>query len=1261
MAPTTRITGSSNSSSFVFDDETRRYFGEQIAQMVGDAMQDMNTRMNQMQTQITELGLQNNQMGNGQGGGAMQHSRVAKIDFPKFSGEDVRDGCLDVNNCSCLIMWLKLRRMFKPQTLADAYCLTNLQEATLEAVKKKNMSAYTGNNTRYGTHSGSNNYSKPLLPLPNTANTTMRPRSNTQMGGTNKRLTQKEYAKKRENNLCFYCDEKYVLGHKCSGQLYSLVVMPEIDVDETECLEDGEQLEDNGVKELQAPQISIHALTGTTNFQTMRVIGKVGKHDIHILVDCGSTHNFLDKGIAKKLGCNVKPTCPLAMTVANGSNLITDSECKDFKWQFGSIPFSTDVMLLPLGGYEMVLSIQWLATLGDMICNFSELKMEFMYMGKRVLLSGTKKSNLEWLGHKNAENAVRQPAQAQLHSMMLCVNPELEATCMKVDSEASAIDPKLQLVIDQYEDVFAIPTELPPHREQHREHDQRIPLLEGAVPVNIRPYKHPPTQKDAIESMVKELLEAGVIKKSHSPFSSPIVMVKKKDNSWRMCVDYRQLNKQTVKDKFPIPIIEELIDELHGSKVFTKLDLRSGYHQIRMHEEDIVKTALRTHEGHYEFLVMPFGPSMEAHVHHVETVLETMRCHKLYANLSKCVFGTGQVEYLGHMISAEGVATEPDKIKAMANWPMPANIKQLRGFLGLTGYYRRFIKAYATISKPLTQLLKKNAFSWNGDAQTAFEQLKQAMILIAEIGGVLLKEGHPIGFLSKTLSPKHQLLSTYEKEFLAIVQALEKWRGYLLDRHFKIKTDHFSLKYLLMTTPAQVKWLPKLMGFDYEIQYKKGVENVTADALSRLHQGELLTMRKMRKQVKQWIKECDICQRCKPDLAAYPCLLQPLPIPDLIWSSISMDFVEGLPKSQGKNVIFVVVDRLSKYAHFMALTHPFTATTVAQVFLDNIYKLHGLPNTIVSDRDKIFLSTFWKELFKLLQVKLHMSSAYHPQSDGQTKVVNRCLECYLRCMCGEQPKQWAKWLSLAEWWYNTNHHSSINTTPFEVVYGHKPPLHVPYVGGDRIVEVVDRTLTAREATIDKLKFHLKRAQDRMKSHADKGRTDRTYEVGDWVYVKLQPHRQVTMRKDKYSKLSPRYYGPFLVQHKCRGAVTQQGDLPACDAEGVMLVEPVAVLDRRLAKKGNGATVFVLIQWANGSKEDATWEPIEEIQRRNVTVTQSNAFLPMDLLRLPFILFKFLRNQVGKTLMPPIAESNGLANTFRRQLKTMVEGIGSQRI
>ncbi|WVZ52980.1 hypothetical protein U9M48_003975 [Paspalum notatum var. saurae] len=441
----------------------------------------------------------------------------------------------------------------------------------------------------------------------------------------------------------------------------------------------------------------------------------------------------------------------------------------------------------------------------------------------------------------------------------------------------------------EFADVFTAPTALPPHRS----YDHTITLLPGSVPVNSKPYRYSPLRKDGIERQVKVLLDQGWIVHSTSPFASPVLLVQKKDGSWRLCVDYRRLNALTVKNRFPIPVVEKILDELAGTTHFTKLDLIAGYHQVRMAPQDEHKTAFKTHHGHYQFRAMPFGltnapatfqcimndilepflrkyvlvfmddiliysSSLQQHVQHLRAVLMKLREHQFYLKPSKCSFAQPQIEYLGHIISQEGVATDPSKTAAMQQWPVPTSATELRGFLGLTGYYRRFIKGYGLIVRPLHNLLKKNALKWSDQAQEAFLALnKQAMqeapvlalpdfqeVFVVEtdacalgIGAVLMQHNRPLAFLSKALAAKQQHLSIYEKEFLALIMVVEKWQSYLQSTEFIIRTDHRGLAYLLemnLHSEMQRKAMAQLMGLQFKVVYRKGKENVTADALSRV-------------------------------------------------------------------------------------------------------------------------------------------------------------------------------------------------------------------------------------------------------------------------------------------------------------------------------------------------------------------------------------------------------------------------------------------
>jgi hypothetical protein len=1277
----------------------------------------------------------------------------------------------DMHKLSCFMSGMKdeIRlavKMQGPRNLGEAYALAKIQEEYLATVKRSTRPTYEPSRGSWVQSQAQQGAARVENKSGDSKQFSARPSMPVQ------RLTPMQMSERRKKGLCYNCDERWSSDHRCKNR--KLYLMEEVEDEEAELIEIEEEEVEAELEDEKA-EITLCALLGSTSPSTMRVIAILNGQKTVVLLDTGSTHNFMDGTLAKTLKLPIDVESNFGVRVANGQVIRTLGECKEVKFKMQGLHLKLTFNLLELGGCGIVLGTQWLSTLGVISWDFKNLVMGFMHEGKQVWLQGLKEKPNLIQGSKDFKG------KATMKGLLLQIMP-----CELASIQEEICAPIRELV-EEFPQVFEEPEGLPPKRN----HEHQILLKQGVPPHFQRPYRYPHYQKTEIEKIVQDLLDSGCVRPSQSPFASPVLLVRKADGSWRMCVDYRGLNKETVKDKFPIPVVDELLDELQGAVVFSKLDLRSGYHQIRMREEDIEKTAFKTHEGHYEYLVMPFGltnaPStfqalmnevfrphlrkfvlvffddilvyskgLEEHTAHLKTVLQILALHQLYAKMSKCVFATSEVEYLGHIISGEGVKTDPKKIAAMVDWPIPKSLKALRGFLGLTGYYRKFIKGYGQIASPLTSLLKKDAFLWSEKAEKAFEELKAAVsqppvlalpdfskTFVIEcdasgfgMGAVLMQDGRPLAYYSQALKGKNLFLSTYEKELLALVLSVKKWRPYLFATIFTIKTDQQSLKHILeqrVGTPMQQKWISKLLGYHFVVEYKQGKENKVADALSRkedtdlkteveketaylqaqtqghlcaisfpsptwlddlrasyeedeelkslvsrlqasgegeghytLNQGLLLYKDRfcigkesgmkikvlalihdsplgghsgylkslhrakkdwfwhgMKKDIKAYIRGCDTCQRLKHETSKPAGLLQPLAIPPRPWHSISMDFVEGLPTSRKQNVILVIVDRFTKYVHFISLSHPYTASKVAALFLQHVFKLHGLPSSIVSDRDTVFTSLFWEELFRRQGVDLAMSSSYHPQSDGQTEVVNKSLEHYLRAFAADKPSLWVEWLPLAEYWFNTNYHTSTKLSPFEALYGYLPPRLIEFVPGLTRVAAVEDLLEHRQQVVGLLEHNLVAAQARMKQQADKHRSEREFEVGDWVFLRLQPFRQKSMRK-KLGKLSPKFYGPYKViqrvgmvayklelpeeacihpvfhvsclKAKLGKTITPISRLPPTDALGHLAPQPAKILETRTIKKRRlPAVTEVLVQWEEGDPDDATWELLFKLQ------------------------------------------------------------------
>ncbi|GJR82346.1 ty3-gypsy retrotransposon protein [Tanacetum coccineum] len=526
---------------------------------------------------------------------------------------------------------------------------------------------------------------------------------------------------------------------------------------------------------------------------------------ILILIDSGATHNFISKKLATALGLTIKPVKRLQISLGDGSRVWIEEQCNNVSIQFGSYSCIVDALVYNLGLLDMILGIARLGTLGDVLFNWQTRQVRFWSQGNYIQLQRVS-SNLD--SHS---------------SLQTFLNGQIDQVSIKLDPPSTLNDEQLKdlsAMLSQFSMLFQAPQGLPPPRSI----EHAINLVAGQGPICVRPYRYPHLHKDEIQRQVQEMFGTGFIRVSQSAYSSPIILVKKKDSSWKLCIDYQALNRATIPDKYPIPMVEELLDELHGSQFFLKIDLKSGFYQVRV-------CVLVFFDD-----ILVCSDTWDAHIKLLTEVLQLLQKHQWV-----------------------GVSMDPAKIKSIRNWSTLKNVKAVRGFLGLTSYYHKFIEGYGKIVKPLTELTKKDGFLWCSEAQSAFENLKKIMASAPVpalpnfsqpfeigIGAVLMQSQRPIAYFSKALSYQNLNKSAYEKEIMALVLAIQHWRPYLLGRSFTIFTDQKSLKFLLeqrITTIDQQNWVTKLLGYRFMICYKPGKENRVADALSRIPEvGELCSM-----------------------------------------------------------------------------------------------------------------------------------------------------------------------------------------------------------------------------------------------------------------------------------------------------------------------------------------------------------------------------------------------------------------------------------
>src|SRR5271163_1772770 len=882
------------------------------------------------------------------------------------------------------------------------------------------------------------------------------------------------------------------------------------------------------------------------------------------------------------------------------------------------------------------------------------------------------------------------------------------AEAFKVNSEATL--PSVPDYLQEFKDVFSKQSfdVLP----EHKDWDHAIELIPGEKAAGCKVYPLAPSEQKELDLFLKENLETGRIRPSKSPMSSPVFFIKRKDGSLRLVQDYRALNAITVKNKYPLLLISELINKLQGARYFTKLDVRWGFNNVRMKDRDEWKAAFCTNRGLFEPLVMFFGltnspatfqtmmddifedmiskgkaivyldnilifnQTLEEHREMVKGAVKILHKHNLFLKPEKCEFKWTEVEYLGIIISHNSVQMDPVKVSGVADWPVPTNKKEVQSFLGFTNFYRRFIHH----ARPLFNLTKNDVeWKWDLDERTAFELLKGKIISAPILalpdnsapfrieadssdfatGAVLSQQSsedekwHPVAYLSKSLSPVERNYDIHDKEMMAVIRALEEWRHVLegTEHRFEVWMDHKNLEYFMKAKKLnhrQARWSLFLARFDFIMHHRLGKSMGKPDALSqRVDHGSgtkdnenivLLTpdffvvhalegmelvgeerdaLKEIRREVDKgemeeavakavkelsktsarsvrsaewsqsngllyfrgkvyvpdsaelrrrivylchdtkiaghcgrwktlelvsrnywwpqmsryigkYVSTCDMCLRTKAPRQPPIGELHPLLVPDSPWDVISVDFITELPEANGKDCIMVVVDSVTKRSHFIDTVTTISAVGSARLYINHVWKHHGLPQKVLSDRGPQFVAEFTRELYRLLGIKLAATTAYHPQGDGQTERVNQELEQYLRVFINQRQDDWDGLLPLAEFQYNNHVHSATRQVPFLLFTGRIPCMGFEPGQRRSHLESVNEFKERMKDALDEAKAALTQSKEDMTRYYNRNRTPAPdYQPGDKVYLDASDIQ--TTRPSK--KLSHRRLGPFKVIRK----------------------------------------------------------------------------------------------------------------------------------